>query len=96
MGSQISARGWRTPGRTSDPEQKSRNAKPQVQFSVSGTALRQHEDRERKNGINNRISMNGPLHWGNVLLDTSCHCRYIRYKDIKVDQIRLPNLTITM
>ena len=93
MGSQISARGWRTPGRTSDPEQKSRNAKPQVQFSVSGTALRQHEDRERKNGINNRISMNGPLHWGNVLLDTSCHCRYIRDKDIKVDQIRLFYLT---
>ena len=70
MGSQISARGWRTPGRASEQE-KSRNVKQQVQFSVSGTALKQHEDRERKNGINNRISMHGPLHWGNVLLDSS-------------------------
>lgn len=65
MGSQISARGSRTPGRL-DLDNKSRNGKQQVQFSVSGTALRQHEDRERKHGINNRISMNGPLHWGNV------------------------------
>ena len=78
MGSQISARGWRTPGRASEQEQKGRNVKPQVQFSVSGTALKHHEDRERKNGINNRISMNGPLHWGMYWLDTgTVNTKYI-------------------
>ena len=36
----------------------------QVQFSVSGVSLKQHSQEDRRTGVNSRISMNGPLHWG--------------------------------
>ena len=44
----------------------------QVQFSVSGVGLKQHSQEDRRSGVNSRISMNGPLHWGEWVLTRLC------------------------
>ena len=64
MGSQNSLRRSRTPGRA-DIEQKMKNGRnTEVHFSVSGKGLKQPDD--RKNGMSSRISLNGPVHWGEL------------------------------
>ena len=70
MGSQNSLRRSRTPGRA-DLEQKTKTGKtPEFHFSVSGKGLKQPDD--RKNGMSSRISMNGPVHWGECSIGTFC------------------------